>query len=309
VNTAAFTSFQVVDGFYGENGQTPASGGVIDSTNLQTDEHGNFTITFGPGPGDGQPNYIQLTPGSKQVLIRDTLTDWNQTAATLSVERVAGPDLPATPPFQEQVDRLATLIVTGAPYWHGFSNAYRQVPANSVTPAIPTPGGLVGQSSALGHFSLTEDQALVITVRPFDADYVGFQVGTDWFTSIDYANHTSSMTTAQARPNTDGSVTYVISLKDPGVANWIDPAGHPTGLIQIRWQGLPAGAMPPGYRPTAQLVSFDELATVLPADTVMVTERQRKAQIEQRRAQLRNRYAGIPANLMGFDLRNFAPLF
>jgi hypothetical protein len=307
--SAAFISFQVVNGIYGENGQTPSSGAVLDSTQLQTDENGNFTITLGPEPANGQVNYIQLTPDSKQVIIRDTLTDWSQVPATLSVKRVAGPPLPPPPTFEEKTQRLATLIVTGAPYWHGFSNAYRQMPANTLTPAIPTPGGLVGQSSALGHFSLTEEQALVVTIRPFGADYVGFQVGTDWFTSIDYANHTSSMTTDQARPNADGSVTYVVSLKDPGVANWIDPAGHPTGLLQVRWQGLQAGVMPPGYTPTVQLVSFDELSTVLPAETEMVTERQRRAQIAQRRAQLRERYAGIPAHLVPFDLQTFQPLF
>jgi hypothetical protein len=145
----------------------------------------------------------------------------------------------------------------------------------------------------------------VVTVRPYDADYVGFQVGTDWFTSIDYANHTSSMTTKQATPNADGSYTYVVSLKDPGVANWIDPAGHPTGLLQIRWQGLEAGAMPPGYKPTVQLVAFDELSTVLPEETVMVTKWERQRQIDQRRAQIRERFFGIPANLLAFDLLTF----
>jgi hypothetical protein len=309
VNTAAFISFQVVNGYYGESGQTPPSAGVIDTTTLQTDEHGNFTITLGQDPADGRPNYIQLTPDAKQVIIRDTFSDWSQVAATLSVERVAGPELPDPPTFQQKAERLANWIVTGAPYWHAFSNAYRQVPVNTVTPAIPTPGGLVGQSSALGHYALTEDQALVVTIRPYDADYVGFQVGTDWFTSIDYANHTSSMNTQQATPNADGSFTYVVSLKDPGVANWIDPAGHPTGLLQVRWQGLAAGAMPPGYRPTVQLVNLDELSTVLPAETVMVTERQRQRQIDQRRAQLRERFFGIPARLVAFDLRTFEPLF
>ena len=41
--------------------------------------------------------------------------------------------------------------------------------------------------------------------------------------------------TAQKKP--DGSVTIVLAHRDPGVANWLDTAGHRLGTLCFRWVG------------------------------------------------------------------------
>ena len=45
------------------------------------------------------------------------------------------------------------------------------------------------QYSSVGHFDLTPDQALVITLPATDAPYLGFQLGSLWYISLDYINH------------------------------------------------------------------------------------------------------------------------
>ena len=52
-----------------------------------------------------------------------------------------------------------------------------------------TPGGLATQYSSVGQFDLTEDQALIITLPVTDAPYLGFQLGSLWYISLDYINH------------------------------------------------------------------------------------------------------------------------
>jgi hypothetical protein len=36
-------------------------------------------------------------------------------------------------------------------------------------------------------------------------------------------------------PNGDGSVTLILSDGDPGHPNWLDTAGHRTGVAFFRW--------------------------------------------------------------------------
>ncbi|GAA4489165.1 hypothetical protein GCM10023094_50320 [Rhodococcus olei] len=308
-NTTTYLAFQLVDGIYGENGQTPASLAVIDGTQLDVSPDGTFDITLDASPAEGRRNHIQLPADSRKLklIVRDTYTDWNAVPAELTIDRISGPPKQPEASKQDKARRCADLIRAATPYWDGFMQRFHApVPANTLLPIRPsTPGGLTGQTSTVGRFDLRPDQALVLTVDPHGAEYMGFQTGSDWYMSINYANHTSSLNNKQARPNPDGSITYVLSASDPGVANWIDTANHPTGLTQIRWHGLPQ-PIPAGYQPTARVVNLSELSSALPADTPTTTDR--AAQIAERQSQVRARFDGIPPRLVPFDLATFEPL-
>ena len=112
-----------------------------------------------------------------------------------------------------------------------------------------------------------------------------------WFRSLDYWNRTSSMNNAQGVPNADGSTTYVVSIHDPGVHNWIDPGGFHKVLLVHRWQGLKRDATSERLpKAKSRMVKLKDLDATLPADMRRVTTEQRKKQLSERLEAFNLRY-------------------
>src|SRR3546814_7118858 len=98
-------------------------------------------------------------------------------------------------------------------------------PANSFDFTIDrdTDGALRNQIYVMGHFRLADDEALVIDIGLGGADYFLAPITNQWGTTNDIQNRTASLNLNQSVRNADGSLTYVVSRRDPGVHNWIDP--------------------------------------------------------------------------------------
>src|SRR5258708_30791135 len=96
-------------------------------------------------------------------------------------------------------------------------------------------------------------------VRP----YQGIQLGSMWYISLDYINHQTSLTADQARSDPDGMLRFVISDRNPGVANWLELTGRTRGYVQIRWQRL-TRELRPDDGPRAEVVALADLPAVLP---------------------------------------------
>lgn len=90
-------------------------------------------------------------------------------------------------------------------------------------------------------------------------------------------------------PNlTDGTAAYVVSRRDPGVHNWLDPNGLRETLFVARWQRLPRdAARKPSIAVT--LVKLRKLDDLLPPDVARVTAQERRAQLDERLAHYRLR--------------------
>ena len=73
-------------------------------------------------------------------------------------------------------------------------------------------------------------------------------LGNYWWETIDYANHQSSLNGFQAVLDDDGVFRAVVSARDPGVANWLDTAGHGQRAddLQVAARRLPPGARDAG---------------------------------------------------------------
>ena len=157
------------------------------------------------------------------------------------------------------ISRLKTFLQF--PEWF-----YLKLPVNTLTEPRSTPGGLATQFSSVGHFDLTEDEAMIITVPAAGRDvapYQGIQLGSVWYISLDYINHQTSLTADQARADPDGMLRFVVSERDPGVANWLETTGHRRGYIQLRWQRLTRD-LGPEDGPSAEVVQFSDLPRRLP---------------------------------------------
>ena len=286
-NLSSGVFFVLYDSWPGSDGTAGNTLTVLDNRDLVVEQDGSFTVTLDAKPANGRDNHIQLLPGAHTLLMRDTLANWCETPSALKIRRLT-PDDDSIPPAPEQRElelRAARNLDAVNQTWLRYADIYRRFPANTPLPPRLTPGGLIGQYSSAGIFRLQKGEAVVITVDPAEAPYQGFQLGSDYFASFNYWDHTSSLTAEQARKNADGSVTYVISLEDPGVWNWLDPVGHSQGLYLIRWQGLGKDDAAP-RTPSAMKVALGELEDYLPEGMVRITPEERAAQIRQRTARV-----------------------
>ena len=169
---------------------------------------------------------------------------------------------------------------------------YLKLPVNTLTEPRLTPGGLTTQYSAVGHYELADDQAMVVTVPASDAPYQGTQLGSMWYISTDFINHQTSLTADQARIDPDGKIRFVICERNPGVANWLECTGHRRGYVQIRWQRV-SREFTPQDGPDVELVAVDELAARLPYyNEARVTPQEWTARIAARQAAVAARMLG-----------------
>ncbi|MGR6029292.1 hypothetical protein ACS7JX_20645 [Rhodococcus erythropolis] len=294
--TTADLSFQVLSGNY-TNSNVPGSEIAFDDRELEIDDDGNFVAWFGPGPADGRANYYTLAPGSSQLVVREVYSDWSQQRGVIRIERTDSIGIAPPPLTAEETEkryaRAGKALVTRVKTWLQFPEwFYLKLTVNTMTEPRLTPGGLATQYSSVGHYELTDEQAMIITVPASDAPYLGFQLGSLWYISLDYLNHQTSLNNGQAQVDPDGMVRMVVSEKNPGVTNWIETVGHPRGILQFRWQRV-SRELTPQDGPAVEIVAVADIAKHLPHfDTNTITAEDWAARIAQRQAAIDNRMLG-----------------
>jgi hypothetical protein len=292
-------SFLVYDSFVGEDGRqehldTPVAG--LRDRDIKVGADGSFTITVDSTPANGRDNHIQTNDNARVLLVRNTFNDWqHQIPLDVSVKRLGTPTHePLTDP--EVAKRAAGLLKSATETilkWEesGFA-------ANKVVNAISKPGARGGGwgFAANGNFKIADDEALIVTLDPLGAKYVGFDLTNPWLVSLEHVRGTGSLNNAQAQSNRDGTITYVIATKDPGIDNWLSTSGLHAGNILIRWQVLPESTTTAeGAIRSVKIVKLSALSTALPADAQRVTTRERQRLIDQRASAYAHRYATTPA--------------
>lgn len=266
--------------------------GNIEGRDLIVDEEGRFTITLGPEARPGDPNHIRTSANARYLFVRECRSDWRQVPALHRIERLSPPSLPPLD-FEQVAERAAQFIVDDvcAMFWLPAMMLARE--ANTIGPVINSGavGGLTSQRIAFARLKLDPDHAYVITIGGRDAPFRDIVAHDFWFRTLDYPRCTSNLNNAQTRPNGDGSSTYVVAMRDPGVHNWIDTAELSHILLVHRWQGLPAGlADADGPTATGEMVPLARLAEALPEPQPIDIE-ERRSQIARRKAEFALRYA------------------
>ena len=266
--TTADLSFQVMNGNYSPV-EAPDSVAAFDDRAIDVAADGSFEVRFGPAREHAPANYFALAPGSSILIVREVYSDWStEERGQLRIHRV---DTLGTVPEPATVERMAKRYAVAAKMlvgrihtWFAFPDwfTYKE-PVNTLTVPQVTPGGLSSQFSSIGHYDLTDDQALVVTVPKADCAYQAIQIGSAWYISTDYVHHQTSLTAAQSVVDPDGMLRYVVSERNPGIANWLETTGHSRGVMMLRWQRL-SRELTAEDGPRVDLVKTDELADVLP---------------------------------------------
>ncbi len=267
--------------------------GSLTSDRMQIAPDGSFTITVGPEPADGRPNHIRTAASARLLIARDSLNNWAaERPSYLEIERTGEPAA-ATPRTHEQLaTQTADLVRTIGRYWLDWDNTFIYTKAANAVQAPTAPRGSGFGFATSGHFALGQDQALVVTLDPVGARYLGFQLTDPWGVAREYAHRSGSLNQAQARPDADGTITYVISAQDPGVWNWLDTDGIDSGMYAIRWQSAPADVDLTRTVRSARLIDIADLDSALPSETTRVTPAQRDAQLADRASNYNERFRG-----------------
>jgi hypothetical protein len=281
--TTTDLSFQLLGGEYTDT-EVPDSETAFDDRKLDIAEDGSFEWRFRP-------------KAPAQLVIREVYGDWSQQRGTVAIKRLDTIGT-APPPLTREIieKRYATAgkqLVQRVKTWLQFPQwFYFNIPVNTMVAPRLTPGGLATQYSSAGHYDMTPDQALIITLPVTDAPYLGFQLGSLWYISLDYINHQTSLNATQAQADPDGKIRIVVADQNPGVTNWVQTLGHRKGFLQFRWQRV-SREVTEADGPTVELADFDKIPASLPYyEGNKISEEDWRARIEQRQLQIANRMLG-----------------
>jgi hypothetical protein len=260
---------------------------------VDVNDDGTFVITIDREPADGRRNHLQSTVDTLRLFIRDSRTDWNQVPNAYRIVRL---DPPTAPPLttDEKAALAKRFIIDDVATNFWFRQMVGFLDPNTIQGPDNTGmiGGMVTQKILRGRLDLQDDEAYVLTLGAGGSRYWVLVLYDWWLMSCDFWSNTSSLNTGQSVPNPDGTYTYVFSIKDPGVHNWMSTEGLHHSLFMNRWQQLPQTADGAGGSPTAEgrLVRLSELHDVLPDGTTWVTPEERGAQLAQRLAAFDKRH-------------------
>jgi hypothetical protein len=243
---------------------------------LAAGRDGAFELRLGGERRAG--NWLPVGPGAEFVLIRQYFADWErERPAELAIEREGGGP-PAPAPTGAQMEarlaRLAEWLTRGGALWDRMARGLLALPPNTL--AFHDPGaagaraGLAGQAYGMGHFACRPGEAVLLEFPVPRCRHWSVSLADRCFASLDYATRQSSLNGHQAAVDDDGVFRAVIARDDPGVANWLDPAGYEDGILAVRF--LLAERAP---TPTLSALPLAELGARLPAKTRRVTPAER----------------------------------
>lgn len=264
----------------------------VDGTALATAGDGGVELVLGGERRAG--NWLPLPPGAAWIQVRQYFGDWErERAADLWIER-EGAAWPPPPLRSDQlaarIDVLRDWMTKTAALWDRMSRVMVEaMPPNSVhvvQPSAEDAGtGLKGQAYGMGNFHCAPGEAVIVEFTPPPCRHWSVGLADWWWQSIDFAVRQSSLNGHQARLDDDGVFRAVIAHDDPGVPNWLDPAGTVRGSLAVRF--LLADAAP---AMAFRVVPAGEVRAALPAATPLVGPAERGAALARRRRAAWRRY-------------------
>jgi len=265
---------------------------TLDADDFEVGPSGEFEILFSATrPAEHRGNWAPLGPRANVMFVRFRSWDW----ATERDPRISIECLDPVPPKPRLspdaiiagIRRMAAFPGNAARDFYRMQNDIKaRVGVNRFDPVRLQ--GLSKQIYWPAVFELEADQALIIeTELPARRPYWNIQLNDPYFNAVEYVYRLSSVNGFTAKISSDGRFRAVIALTDPGVPNWLDPAGFREGTIYGRWYDCNSHPTP-----TIRRVSLDRLREHLPADTPVVTPVARAEELRTRvrAAQRRRRW-------------------
>ncbi len=271
---------------------------VLNGAELETDNEGGFTITVDSDPAGDRPNHVQSSPDAHEFYIRDVLLNWDRDDPNeLCIERLG--DEPGKPAMtlDEQAELTAQFMLRYAEFTTSLSKGSLRRDANDFSLGVSgdKTGMLRNQVYVGGHFELQENEAFLIHVNDGGAAYFTVPIANVWGTTLEVVNRTSSLNKAQARPNADGTYTFVLCPDDPGIHNWLDTCGFREGMLTLRMAEFPGQRPRDDLSARGEVIKLDDLDKHLPEGAVRVDAESRARQQSDRAAAYKRRLPELDA--------------
>lgn len=260
---------------------------------FEVGEDGRFEITLSAERQAG--NWLPLAPGARGLLIRQIQYDWLGEGNTeIHIERLGGNgaydclQVPEPARVAAELRAAAKTLSSEFDFWLDYTRAFRRE-GDNVIPAdqpLAVSGRSAVRAAPKGFYVLEPHEAMLLEFADPGGLFWSVCVGDTWFRSIDPSHRQSSLNGHQARKDADGLYRVVIAHEDPGVANWLDTAGHPRGCLTFRYVRTEA-------RPAAKIRvgPLEEIFAALPAGTARVSADERAQVIADRAKGYAKRYA------------------
>jgi hypothetical protein len=270
------------------NGIASTANVLVDE--LEVDEDGNFEVILSAEEHGG--NWLRIDGDHPTLVVRHFFYDWErEVPSSLQIERVGD----AVEPMDRSVNldvAVSRQLYAVGDFVHDnlkfFLDFNAGPPSNGFMPPVDRTaiGAAAENRPVIGRWELEPDEALILEVEPPKGVYWSYSLGNQWWETIHYGRHQSSLNGHQAVVDSDGILRVVISSRDPGVANWLDAAGHSNGSMLLRCVRTETAPVP-----SARVVKFDDVVRELPAGTAMVTPAERADVIAARRRAVHERFA------------------
>lgn len=229
--------------------------GLLYDTDMPLDDDGRFSCVLGPARPDGYDGpFIELSPDAHGIITRDyhehpetgRRVDWE-----ISVLDHAG--LPVKPAktdaavanslrsalrfAQDMYALIPLILMERTPIELADGQA---LTTNTIAPPYRAGGATHGYSMqdacyGLGGFALEPGEALVITSRHPKARFWNFTLWNQYMAALDVDYGRAGINSGTAVPNSDGTVTIVVSRELLEHPNAISTKDHPEGLMSFRW--------------------------------------------------------------------------
>jgi hypothetical protein len=279
--TARYVGLQTMDGMATTDSR------LVDE--LETDVDGNFEVILSADEHPG--NWLRLAGDRPVLTVRNFLYDWDtETPAALDIERIGQVSAPPEHEVHADAAVASALYALGEFVYDNlkfFLDFGAMAPANGFLPPadMSSMGAATENRPVIGRFELGSDEALVLEFEPPVGAYWSVSLGNPWLETINYGRHQSSLNGHQAVVDADGMVRFVLSPRDPGVANWLDTAGHSNGAVLLRCVRTESAPVP-----STRVVKIDEAAAALPPHTRMTSPDERARVIAARRRAVHERF-------------------
>ena len=269
------------------NGIVATANELVDE--LEVDAHGNFEVVLSADERVG--NWMRIEGDHPTLTVRHFFYDWDtEVPSSLQIERLGdavqaeGPSVDPDVAVSRQLVALGDFVQDNLAFFLQFGAA---APPNGFLPPIDRTdiGAAAENRPVIGRWELGPDEALIVEVQPPEGIYWSFSIGNPWWETIHYGRHQSSLNAHQTVVDSDGLVRVVLCARDPGVANWLDTAGHSNGPIILRCVRTKTAPTP-----TTRVVPFADIQAELPSDTKIFTPEERTSILAARRRAVRERF-------------------